>query len=298
MINCPSRHFYLTSLLLLAGLFFGCSNSSTTVNSSSIIVLSRAKGFAHLEAGGLSIRGAGDTAVNFDLVPNLSITNDSNVPLHLFAEWEISTLENINQIVTPPISLLFDTVDLGIVPANSTIALDSIPIVTLSDSFANQQLSYTLWLGTKNSHFSDYAIDVFDSVPFNSRYRGFVYTTESSPTPLDTLDRPDDGDWQGDSIFMPQPAHPNPALVSTFVGFTGPGSFPANPETLDSVRGNLYITPHHFVSMVSDSLLKSGTHTISLNLSGYNPGLYRLIWTAYKGNNIVTSHGDIMVPLH
>ena len=302
------RYLVLASMLTTAGWLAGCSSPTAISNTSPISITTSSPGLMHLEAGGLAIRGVGDTAVNFDLVSHVSVKNDSSVALHLVAIWRLRTTAIPLQLIKPSEfpDIANDTIDLGTVAPGSSIALDSIPIVTFSDSdLHGGQLVYILQFQFQNgpvlplveddrlfSYTENYSV----YIPFNQRYRGVIHTTESSPAPIDTLDGPDDGDWIGDSLFQPSPAYPNPALGATEVSFAIPGSF-TNPESLDSVRWDLYVTPHHIVRSVSLAQPKSGTHTISFDLSGLAPGLYRLVWTAYKNGVVATSHGDIMVPL-
>ena len=68
------------------------------------------------------------------------------------------------------------------------------------------------------------------------------------------------------------------------------------PAPFDSIRGDLYITSRHVIRSFTSGT-KPGTWIVNLQLSGITPGLYRLIWTAYKNGTTTTSHGDIMVPL-
>ena len=296
MKNYPFRRFYLTSLLLSVGWLCGCSHSTTTTAVNTFpspitaVKLSGTSQFAHLEAGGLSILAVGDSLVNFDLVPNISVTNDSNIALHLFAIWQIGPMTTNSS--TSEISL-YDTVDLGIITPKATIPIDSIPIISLSEKLsAGITIPYNLGIGTLSGPLLASAGDVFDSVHFNSRYRGIIFTTESSPTPLAIYDAPDDGDWQGDSIFSPTATYPNPAILNAEAGFMV-------TEPLDSLIGEIMVTPHNIKNIFFNNHLNDlGGHEIMLDLSGFSPGLYRVLWTAIKNNTIITSHGDIMVPLH
>jgi hypothetical protein len=309
------RIIVLASLTGLIVAVVGCSSPNNAINyESAVSVSSSQPGLVYLEAGGLSIRGIGDTAVNFDLVPNVSVQNDSNVALHLLAKWALTSsalLGNIEQIGSFHPIIDSGTMDIGIVHPGSSVALDSIPIVTFSDSdLRSGQLDYSLQFQVQNgpilymtTHLNGVPdslssvsnpLIVYDynlSVPFSSRYRGIQYTTAASPTPIGIIDAPDSADWLGDSIFMPSPAYPNPATTFATLEYT-------LPEALDSLTGDLYITPHHILhTIVNGPLQQPGRYNVSLNVSGLSPGLYRVLWTAYKNNTVFTSHGNIMVPL-
>gem|GEM_PF-2672884 len=286
-----SRSF-LIALFVIAFFAAGCSHSTQTNNPA--VTLSALAGGPHLEAGGLAIRSAHDTAVNFDLVPDLSIANDSSIPLHLIAEWELRStvpLVSNGNVTSSYHEISFDTIDLGTINAGATVALDSMPIVTFSDSdLMGGGVVYRLTLLDGNAPVA-FASGAIDSIPFHSRYRGYIYTTEASPLPIDTLDKPDDGDWQAAGSFRPSPAYPNPAVGSVQVGYMV-------PETLDSLRGDLFITPHRILrSILLDRSVKIGQYLAQIDLQGISPGLYRVIWTPYKNGPLGTSHGDIMVPL-
>jgi len=285
------RSLVLASTLVMAAALAGCSSPSEKSYSANISLSSTSSSFAHLEAGGLAIRAKGDTAVNFDLIPAVSVKNDSNEALHLFAVWELYPLDlNLLHIISR------DTIDIGLVAPGAMVPLDSIPIVTFSDSdLYGKKLGISLDVGILNTGQLESVAET-DSVPFSQRYHGFIYTTESSPNPIGIFDAPDDGDWIGDSNLTLSPAYPNPTNGITEGSFTIPGSF-TNPETLDSVRGDIHITPHHIVRSLSVIQPKSGVHATQFDLSGLSSGLYRLVWTAYKNGVVFTGHGDIMVPL-
>jgi hypothetical protein len=305
------RRLVLASTLVITAVLTGCSSPTIQNGTSPISITTSSPGLVHLEAGGLAIRSRSDTAINFDLVSHVSVKNDSSAPLHLFAEWKMQSsagsvpIETIGTTFTPIAS---DTMDLGVVAPGSSASLDSIPIVTFSNSdLHGGQLDYTLQFQIQGGPVLalDYiaadlplatATDYNLSVPIDKQYRGFIHTTEASPNPIDTLDGPEDGDWIGDSNLTLSPAYPNPTNGITEGSFTIPGSF-TNPETLDSVRGDIHITPHHIVRSLSVIQPKSGVHATQFDLSGLSSGLYRLVWTAYKNGVVFTGHGDIMVPL-
>ena len=303
------RYFVLALLTGLIVVVAGCSSPNTPPTPPAPISLSTSQpGLVDLEPGGVAIRAIGDTAVNFDLVSHVLIRNDSNVALHLLAKWALTgdtTAHQVQALVpneSGPQIIDSGTVDLGIIPPGSSEAIDSIPIVTLDSILPGSQVDYSIQFQVQNgpvlaldyltwnapiSSYTNYNL----SVPFSSRYRGIIYTTESSPTPIGVIDAPDSTDWVGDSVFMPSPAYPNPATVTTSLGFTIPNS-------LDSLRGDLYITPHHILKTFINGPIKgTGNHEVSLNLSGISSGLYQVHWTAFKNGAVFTSHGNIMVPL-
>lgn len=281
-------------LAVFAATLAGCSSPSSTQYTSAISIMPTSSSIAHLEAGGLAIRAADDTAVNFDLVPTVRVKNDSSVALHLFAVWEFKgrpALQLIKPNETPSVTSIGDTIDLGIVGPGASVTIDSIPILTFSDSdILNGNLEYILRIETPAGQFLAGVDQSFDSVPFASRWRGIIYTTEASPTPIAVVDGPDDGDWQATTLIAPSCAYPNPAakIIELPVKIL---------EACDSVRAQVFVTPHHALETIVDGSLPVGAHAISADLSKFSPGLYRVIWTAYKSDTVVSNHGDILVPL-
>ncbi len=294
-------NFHSTVRYLILGVFAaalaGCSSPSGAPYTSSIEILPTSSSLVHLEAGGLAIRAAGDTAVNFDLEPTVSVKNTSDTAVHLLAVWELQSttpkviMPNETPTITDP-DLIVIRSDLGIVAPGATVPIDSILIATISDSdLAGGKLQYILSIELPFPLPSlTRAEGIFDSVPFTSHWRGIDFTTEASPNPTDIIDSPDDSDWQATSLFTPKPAYPNPAIGAT--------SLPITISALDSVSAKIYITPHHLLETVVDRSLPVGENIVTADLSRFTPGLYRVIWTGYKGDTVVSSHGDIMVPLH
>jgi hypothetical protein len=197
------------------------------------------------------------------------------------------TIPHVQQKIPSPSLAPSDTIDLGILAAHATLPLDSIPIVTLNDDTA---IDYTLQIRIANGPYLTSATDMFDSVPFNSRYRGIIYTTEASPTPIGIIDGPDIGDWQSNELFTPTCAYPNPASKVCELGIT-------IPQVLDSIQGEIFVTPHHAVQTFVDGKIVVGNHEVAIDISSMSPGLYRVLWTAFKNGTETSSHGNIMIPL-
>ena len=287
------RVLFPLCLLTAAAWLTGCEHSTAVIKPDPITFSSNSE-FAHLEVGGLTILSQGDSLVNFDLIPNISVTNTTDSTLHLFAVWNIDTVST-NRLYTLPQPS--DTIDLGMVPSQGTTEVDSIILISLPMSVANSILYYDLTIcdgdPTLQNPLSVWGYGAsapFDSVPFPNRWRGIIYTTEASPNPIGIIDGPDDSDWQATPIFTPNPAYPNPAITATSLGI----SFPAQ---LDSVKCQLFITPHHVLQTIADGTYGIGTYVFQTNLSALSPGSYRALWSGYKNGAAVSSHGDIMVPL-
>ncbi len=273
-------------LLVVIGILGGCKSSTQPAAlTSPLVSFSKSTQFGYLVAGGTKWPGiildtvdGLDSFVYFDFHRSITVTNASSAPQHLKAAWEIlddsaAREMQANKQTASIQGLLWssNTLDLGILQPNASIILDTTNVVRINQKFEHKVLSYTLQVATMNDSIFQSINARFDSVPFASRYRGYIYTVESAPNPINTFDRPDDGDWQGSPSFRLLAANPNPVSGSTsYAVFTFVASQP-----VDSLQLDLHITPESIVrSFPLVNGLAVGSHTMTLDLSGHTPGLY------------------------
>ena len=301
-MNLRIRFATLSIAIISACSLLGCSHTTSTQLVSSGPVTKTTQ-FSYLVAGGTKWPGilrdtvdGLDSFVYFDFHRKITITNSSGASQHLFATWGIFN-DSARHVILPNkqtasvAGLLWesDGLDLGTIPANAFIVLDTSNVVKINQNLTHTPLSYTLYLSTLSDPSFDQSTALFDSVPFASRYRGYIYSTESSPNPIAIMDAPDPDDWHGSNNFVTEAAYPNPANGSTEFVFE---AF----QPVDSVQLDLHITPGSIVrSFLVGQDLPLGVHSMMLDLTGLAPGLYRLMITAWQGSTVTHSHGDIRV---
>lgn len=265
-------------LTLLAAITIAGCSGSTNVNSKLDVAGVSPSEFV---AGGLTY-ATNDTLEDFDFRPHIRVTNPTNESLPLLIKCNFSAAGS-----TRPGTA---TIDLGELAAGASRTLDSSFVVRIPTGFAGENVVCDMIFISGNpdgGSFATYSQTRLD-IPFSSRYHGFLYTTESSPDPLATLDQP--LDW----FLSAGPAHldgifPNPAYGSTSIRLT-------LNAAIDSVKGLLRITPNSPADTIfSMPASMSGVWTIESDLTKQDPGLYRLEVIVWSNGQPQLAHANVSV---
>jgi hypothetical protein len=315
--------FHPRSLIPFLILSYGCSHSVSVQQNNGTVHLENPSSFATIAVGGLSFPGP-DTVkgtlafptprlINFDFLPNATIRNDSNAAVELVAAWRFGVLQSIgghDTLITdiaglpePDTSLYLDA---GTLAPGQSLTITLSKTVKLSDylqvddRLVHQRFAYQLMLYSRSHPVIRPILTAtapFDPSAFNGRYHGFIYTSENSPDPLATVDGTEDP-VGGSSTFHGGGVFPNPTLDSTTVVLDA-------DQPADSVRADLFITPHYAIKGVF-SLVKvsAGSHLVRTGfpnidpLYGFpnlRPGLYKLVVTAWQGSAVTELHENICI---
>jgi hypothetical protein len=267
----PAWAVGLLTILVLSG----CSDT-TTVNRGNTSQI------AHLEAGGLFIGAPNDTLVNFELHFDQTFNNSSGKNQHLFADWSIAEASQNKRVAS-------GTFDFGVVAPGAAYVFDSIPVVALHST--SSALACAVTIRSEDGSYQSTSNGLIDSIPFHTRWRGVTFTTSASPTPIAIMDPPDDTDWIGSRAFTFGPVYPNPSSSG------GTEMLLALPLNIDSCRFNLLITPHNVIATSRLGPLEAGNHGWFVKFPTIAPGLYRIVWTAYRNGQAFQSRGDVMIGL-
>jgi hypothetical protein len=214
--------------------------------------------------------------VNFDFNSKTKVVNETDKPQHLYADYTFGRIGPID--IGPTRTVAYTSravIDVGIVAAGASSTIDSTISFTLPTSYATQNnLEYNITIRTEDSTRTEGYTDKLIA-PFSNRYRGYIYTIESSPEPLATLDPPLDWRLSEGTGFRLEGAYPNPSAGSTTLSFMA-------MEAFDSVHVTLHRTPHQRVMIhtMTDGY-QAGHWTINLDLPDVPSGLYRLDFTGY-----------------
>lgn len=303
-------------LLILLGLFLaGCSASTPPSSTTGIKIISSGN-IATIAVGGFTFP-AHDSShtvalplgrrVNFDFLPEVSIRNDSNVRLSVNFHWTFGIMKSMggrDTFISDIVGLPLPSMTLGgpIAPGESQklgfISSEINPITqqpmsysSVDERLTHQQLAYRLIVGTQTDTSLFVLTGILDSTIFEKRYRGFIYTTETSPDPLGEVDLPLDQDLSGSSSFHALDVYPNPVPYSTQLTFEA-------KVHLDSVKANLYFTPNHSILEFLIIDIAPGSHTVMMDVSSIPMGLYRLEIFAWQGNSTTFSHENVCVRGH
>ncbi|MDP4200988.1 MAG: hypothetical protein Q8922_15465 [Bacteroidota bacterium] len=297
---------WVTLLAVFTFLVAGCNSGTQppTIATGSVIFVRdmESNGYAEVIAGGVSFPVWDTTKtkfwpspglIDFEFHPYATIRNDSNVSLDLTATWKFGVMQSIggkdtfvttvaglpDSGVSPNLGTLAPGQSYGITTFQSTRIDTTIhapfDYLQIDDRLITQRPAYQLTIWNKQGKRLLASTALFDTNDFHKRYRGFYFTTESSPFPEGTVDGPVDPSG-GDPALRILPTYPDPT--------TGHTTLLLNlGESVDSIQADLYITPHHRAArLCSIGAMPPGVQYIQLNMPPVESGLYRLQLIVWK----------------
>ena len=244
-----------------------------------------------LDGGGRWFDGA-DTGVWYDAILSFTLNNSSGSTKNVSYKLEIGEFKNGK--FQPGAGELFfdgDSIISGTYGIGKSTTLDLTPTIGVGRKNGKDWSSpygYRLTLtdiSTNDTYSTDGSLS--GSTPEN-RFRGIVYTTESSPDPLGVFDGPDDGDWQASKNpnMGPVPCFPNPVTGKTSVARF-------SIQNNDSVVITLNKTRRGTLKYLASEVLYSGTYELGIPMDSLKAGQYRLYYHFVDSTRVFDSYGDI-----
>jgi hypothetical protein len=276
-----------SSLVLLLVLFLGCK--SDPVSERPVFEVSQ-ENASTLVAGGFRLVGSlADTQVFFDATPVVNITNTDESPLTRRVYFEYGVIEGDQWIET--LEPLFDTAASKSITFQPGIQMkiEESRVLAISTQHRGKKIGYRLhldWIDNVGTTVSN----VFPSIPFDQRFRGYTITGENSPDPIGFSDLPDDGDWTGSTGFTMMPNYINPFHGSTSLRFS--------IAERTSLQIDVRMTPKLVVGKIENGVYDAGMWEVDYIDSGLAAGLYRVTYSATQGSIVTSGHGDIAIARH
>jgi hypothetical protein len=272
----------------LLALFAACTTCTPAINQAAVQISGQHS--ASLTAGGFAFTPKGARVTCFDVEPNISIESVAYYSLEL--HWEFGLITPNGFIDTIGIFSEMGVVDsvvssrISIAP-NQIVRLSLNAAIGIDPNLSGQPLACRLRVLTNGKTILTDTLR-FDSIPFESRYRGYIYNFDASADSIGVNDPPDSNDWQPTAVFTPRPVYPNPSMGATDTLALD------LLQPIDSLRADLHITPQLVGrTLLSKSALPAGHYIFVMDRSGLPAGLYQLIINAYRNNIVTTSHGNV-----